>query len=277
MALVATVEPDVKSVRLDYTAPATAATVTIERTGPSGTPAAVRHWKDATVVGGQVVVARDFEAPIGVPLTYAATGYNASGAAVGTQTTTITIPSDGCSDTWLTDLARVANTTRVVLEALPELEYPVPNTVHDVIARRDPIVSSDIAHTPAFELSFLTDTAEQRDQARATLGNGVTVLLRTPPENGIGNLYFAVLGYSAERIVPAATVQDRRFVVSGRQVARPDPLLYAPIGISTYQHVKDAYATYQALLDGRATYDAVLYDWAGSVPSDIAPWPPADV
>lgn len=277
MALVATVEPDVKSVRLDYTAPATAATLTISRTGPSGTPAAVRSWQDAAVAGGQAIVARDFEAPIGVPLTYSATAYNASGAAVGTQTATITVPSGGCSDTWLTDLARAANTARVALEALPELAYPVPNSVHDVIARRDPIVTSDVAHTPEFELSFLTASHAERDQARAALGNGIPVLLRTPPEDGIGNLYFAVLGFTEQRIVPGATVQDRRFVVAGRQVARPDPLLYAPIGISTYQHVKDAYATYQALKDGRASYDAVLYDWSGSEPSDITPWPPTDV
>jgi hypothetical protein len=275
--VVATVETDVKNVRLDYTAPATAATVTISRTGPSGVPAGVRGWQAAPVTGGQVVVARDFEAPIGVDLVYTATAYTSAGAAVGTQTATIAVPSDGCSDTWLTDLARAANTTRVLLEALPEHEYPVPNTVHDIIARRDPIVSSDVAHTPAFEVSLLTDTLEQREQVRATLGNGVPVLLRTPPEQGIGNLYFAVLGYAAQRIVPAGAVPDRRFVVSGRQVQRPDPLLYAPIGVATYQHVEDSFATYQALFDGRVSYDAVLYDYAGSEPSDIVPWLPTDV
>jgi hypothetical protein len=275
--VVATVEPDVKAVRLDYTAPATAATVTISRTGPSGTPATVRGWQAAAVVGGAAVVARDFEAPIGVPLVYTATAHDAGGAAVGTQTATITVPADGCTDTWLTDLARAGNTTRVLLEALPEFEFPVPNSVHDVIARRDPIVSSDVAHTPEFELSFLTETLDQREQARAALGNGVTVLLRTPPDYGIGNLYFAVLGYAAQRIVPGATVPDRRFVVAGRQVSRPDPALYAPVGISTYGHVLAAFATYQALLDGRASYDAVLYDWSGDAATDIVPWLPTDV
>ena len=275
--MVATVEPDVKNVRLDYTAPATATTVTISRTGPSGVAAAVRRWQDAAVAGGQAVIARDFEAPIGVPLVYTATAYNASGGSVGVQTATITVPADGCGDTWLTDLARVANTTQVLLEALPEHAYPVTTSVHEIIARRDPIVSSDVAHTPEFELSFLTDTLEQREQARAALGNGVPVLLRTPPDYGIGNLYMAVLGYAVQRIVTSGTVPDRRFVVSGRQVKRPDPLLYAPIGIATYQHVAATFATYQALHDGRVNYDAVLYDWAGSEPSDVVPWLPTDV
>jgi hypothetical protein len=276
MALTATVEPDVKSVRLDYTAPALTVSVTITRTGPSGTPATVRNWQDAPAVAG-AIIARDFEAPIGVPLTYTATAKNVAGTVLDTATATITVPSAGCSDTWLNDLARVANSMLVGIESLPDLEHPVPNSVHEIITRRAPIVTSDIAHTPAFELSVLTDTLDDRDQARSILGNGVPVLLRTPPEDGIGNLYFSVLGFNEQRIVTSGTVPARRFVIQGRQVQRPDPGLYAPIGVATYAHVKATFATYTALKAGRANYDAVLYDWAGSSPSDIVPWPPDDV
>jgi hypothetical protein len=276
MALVATVEPDARNVRLDYTVPATGATVTFSRTGPSGTPATVRGWIAEPVVPGPVT-ARDFEAPLGVPLTYTAECRNASGAVVSVTTTTITIPSTGCSDLWLNDLARVANTLQIMIEELAQLEYPVAATAHEVITRRAPIVASDIAHTPEFELAFLTETLDERDRARAILGNGVPVLLRTPPENGIGNLYFSVLGYREQRIVTLGTVPDRRFVVNGRQVERPDPALYAPLGVATYAHVKATFATYAALEAGRASYDAVLYDWSGSEPSDVVPWPPDDV
>ena len=97
-------------------------------------------------------------------------------------------------------------------------------------------------HTPSFELAFLTDTDSQREQARAALGNGVPVLLRTPPENGIGNLYFAVTGFSEQRIVPKATEPARRFVVAGTQVDRPDPSLYVPLTPATYADVKAAFA-----------------------------------
>jgi len=276
MALTATVEPDVKNVRLDYTAPAATATVTITRTGPSGTPATVRNWFDAPAVPG-AIIARDFEAPIGVPLTYTATAENAAGGVIDTQTATITVPSAGCADTWLTDIARAANTMLIAIESLPDLDHPVPATAHEVIARRAPIVSSDVAHTPAFELSVLTESLDERDQARKILGNGVPVLLRTPPQDGIGNLYFAVLGFHEQRLVADGTLPDRRFVVAGRQVQRPDPGLYAPIGVATYSHVKATFATYTALKAGRVNYDAVLYDWTGSAPSDVVPWLPDDV
>lgn len=276
MAFTATAEPEVRSVRLNHDITSTGVAVTFARTGPSGTPAVVRGWDQAPVAVGPVV-ARDFEVPIGVPLTYTATIYNASGAVVSTQTATITLTSQGCSDTWLTDLAREANTMQVVLESLPELEFPVPVSVHDIIARRDPIVSSDVAHTPSFELSFLTDTDDARDRAKALLGNGVPVLLRTPPEDGVGNLYFSVLGYREQRIVTGATQPARRFVTQGRQVARPDPELYVPIGAVTYTQVKAQFATYTALKAGRANYDAVLYAWSGASASDVIPWPPDDV
>jgi hypothetical protein len=276
MALTATVEPEVKDVRLDYTAPANTATVTFSRVGPSGTAASVRGWQDEPVTPG-AVIARDFEAPIGVALTYTVTASNAAGTVLETLTATVTVPSAGCTDTWLNDLARVANSMLVAIESLPDLDHPVPATVHEIITRRSPIVTSDIAHTPGFELSVLTVSLDDRDQARSILGNGVPVLLRTPPEDGIGNLYFSVLGFHEQRVVTRGTIPDRRFVVSGRQVQRPDPGLYAPIGVATYQHVTNTFATYTALKAGRANYDAVLYDWAGSAPSDVVPWPPADI
>ena len=266
MALTLTVEPDVKDVRIDLDV-AAAGTLTLTRTGPSGTPAAVRGYAATAVTAGHLII-RDFEAPIGVPLTYtASTGGTAS----------ITIPSGGCSDTWLTDLVRAGNTQKVVLENLAQLEYDVPSTTHWIIGRRAPIISGDVAHTPAFELNFLTATDEDREQARACLGNGVPVLLRTPPEDGIGNLYFAVDQFVEQRIVQQATQPARRFVVTATQVERPDPALWAPLGPSTYAHVKATFATYALLKAGRTNYDAVLYDWTGSGPSDIVPWPPDDV
>jgi hypothetical protein len=274
--MTASVQADVKAVVLTYevTVPP-ATTVTIIRVGPSGTPATVRSYSIAPAAAG-IQTARDFEAPIGVPITYTLTSHDSAGELVDTLTTTITVPGEDC-DMWVNDLARINNTMRVIVESLPELEFPVPTSTHEIITRRDPIITSDVAHTPAFELSFLTETLDQRDRAKSLLGNGVPVLLRTPPVDGVGNLYFSVLAYKEQRIVAAGAVSDRRFVVSGRQVQRPDPNLYAPIGVSSYQHVRDTFADYQELLDDRASYDAVLYDWSGVQAGDIVPWPPTDV
>ena len=275
--LALTVEPEVDAVRIDTTVPAGADRITIERVGPSNTPAGVRRYTDAEASPG-ALIARDFEAPIGVELVYTVTTWtDPDEASSVTETATITIPSDGCSDTWLTDIVRPANTLRTIIESLPELAYSVPASVHWILSRRPPIVSSDVANTPTFELSVLTGSDEQREQTRALLGNGVPVLLRTPPEDGIGNLYFAVLGYTEQRLSTLGTVPARRFVVSSVQVERPDPALYVPVAPVTYAHVKASFATYADVKAERETYDALSYDYAGRTPEDVVPWPPEDV
>ena len=275
--MTADVEPTVRDVRLTYMVAADGTAVTFTRTGPSGTTTAIRGWANRPATANTTVAPRDFEAPIGVPITYTGQTLDSTGAVIDTQTVMITIPSEGCGDTWLNDLARSQNTMRILIETLPELDFPVPNSVHEIITRRAPIVSSDIAHTPQFELSFITENLDERDRARATLGNGVPVLLRTPPEDGIGNLYLAVLGFKEQRLVTRGVEDDRRFVVTGRQVERPDPVLYVPGAPTTYDEVKARFDTYQDLKDQRVNYDAVLYDWTGEQPSDIVPWPPDDV
>ena len=106
----------------------------------------------------------------------------------------------------------------------------MPTASTAIIGRRDPIVSGDVAHTPSFELVV----PHRRPTTSASrpappLGNGVPVLLRTPPENGIGNLYFAVTGFCRAAHRRPATEPARRFVVAGVQVDRPDPALYVPL------------------------------------------------
>jgi hypothetical protein len=271
-----TAEPAYQNVRLDYIAPAATERVTFSRTGPSGVAAVVRGYSQAPVGPGEVI-ARDYEAPIGVPLTYTVLAETAAGADLETLTATVTVPSQGCADTWLNDLARVGNTLAIVIEQLPELDYPVPVTTHDVITRRTPIVTSDVAHTAELELSFLTDSDDERMRARAMLGNGIPVLLRTPPEDGIGNMYLAVLGFREQRIVSSGTVPDRRFVVNARHVSRPDPTLFIPLAAVVYEDVRATYATYLELRTDRTSYESLLYDYTGDEPSDIVPWPPVDV
>jgi len=270
------VDPALDAVVAHVTVPAGATSLVLSRVGPSGVIAYVRGANPLVVTPGDHFV-RDFEPPIGVPVQYTATVADSTGAQSVATSHTITVPSQGCDDTWLTDIAAPTNTQRVVIERLDELDYVAAGGVHSVLNRRTPIVTSDIARAPTFELSVLTETEDERLRARAALGNGVPVLLRTPPENGIASVYFVVTEWKEQRIVNRATFTDRRFVLACVQVDRPDPILYAPIFTATYAGIRDAYASYAALRAARATYDDVLHDPAASQAADLVPWPPADV
>ena len=101
------------------------------------------------------------------------------------------------------------------------------------------------------------------------------VLLRTPPEDGIGNLYFAVLGFSEQRIATLGTVPNRRFSISAIQIERPDPELYTPQAPVIYSYVKATFATYADVKAERINYDALAYDYSASSPGGGVPWPPS--
>jgi hypothetical protein len=263
-------------VNLFFAAGAIAANVF--RTGPSGTIAYVRGANPIDLQGHESpMILRDYEAPIGVTLTYRAVVFGPGDAQTETAPVTITIPSTGCTDTWLTDIAAPANSHLTVIERLDELGYEAASAAHYVLNRRTPIVTSDIARAPTFELALLTDTDLERRKTRAALGNGVPILLRTPPNQGIGNLYFMATGWKEQRIVNKAELQARRFVIAAIQVERPDPGLAGTVILASYSDVAATYATYADLLAGVDTYDDLLHDPASARAADLVPWPPDDV
>lgn len=275
------VDPGYDAVIVTVAVPATATTLWVWRTGPSGIVAYVRGAQEATVTPSSSVVVSDYEAPLGVTLTYHAQVANAAGELSPATTTTVTVPSSATDDPWLVDIAYVANTQRVMVESLPELKHAIDAAVHWVIARRAPIVTSDVARTAEFELTFVVADDDAAVRARNTLGNGIPCLLRTPPEQGVGNLYLSVIEFSERRAGRLALHPDRRFVVSAVQVQRPDPLVYLPVGVpNTYLEVEQSYATYALLEADNATYEELQYkrpSGAEPPPATPMPWPPEDV
>lgn len=270
------IDPVLSAVVVTVTVPAGGVSLFLSRTGPTDTLAYVRGCNPATVAAG-VQSFRDFEAPLGMPLHYVTFVADQSGAQSPSASADITVPTYGCEDTWINDIAAPTNSQRVIFERLDELDYEAASGVHYVLNRRTPIVTSDIARAPKFELSVLTITDEERFKTRAALGNGVPILLRTPPANGIASMYVMPTGWKEQRIVNRATLPDRRFVIECVQVDRPDPILYAPLFVTTYGAIAAAYGSYQELLTSRGTYDAVLHDPTGAHAADVVPWPPDDV
>jgi hypothetical protein len=277
LALAATLEAARYAVRLEATGiPAAATTISIERTGPSGVKAGVRGAVKAQVTGTSFIV-RDYEAPLGVGLTYVATGFNASGVSVETVQASFTLPSKVSDDPWLVDLAFPTNSGQVIVESLKELVHESPVGVHRVLERRTPVITSGPAYTPSADLIFVTQGEVARDRAKSILGTGSPVLLRTDPAQGVGNLYLGVKGWTEERPSRLAQHWDRRFRAQVVQVERPDPSVYVPLAPMTYDLVKARWTTYAALKAGVATYEALAYDYSPTYVAPFPPWPADDV
>lgn len=276
VALTATLDAARYAARLDVTGipypPAD--TLTIERTSPSGNAAGVRGAVDATVTA-ITFTRRDYELPFDLPVTYQVTVYDGA-TVVGTASTTFEVVYGQC-DAWLVDIARPTNSIPVLVESLTQLAFPIPSGVHRVLDRRAPVVVALPAQTPETELVVLTDNDEQRERARYLLGSGYPFLLRTIPEQNIGNLYLAASGFTEERFLTAGTAPERRYTIGCVQVERPDPGIYVPLAPNDYANAKATYASYAALKAGVANYDELAYTYPAGTVNPLPPWPPDDI
>ena len=257
--------------------PAGTESLQLWRTGPSGTRAYVRGWAPPGSAYAPPLTVRDYEAPLGVPLVYEAAALDASGVVLETaEPVTFTVPAAAVDDPWLVDIARPLNSLRVVVERFGEYDYDSPVGVHRVLNRRTPVVTGDASWAYKARLVFCTVDEDARTRARDALGNGVAVLLRTPPEQGVGNAYLAPVSFDEARVSRIAQYAERRFTVECVQVDRPDPSLYVPAVPVAYEAVAERYASYAAVAAAVPSYDALLYDYSAEG-SPVVPWPPDDV
>jgi hypothetical protein len=271
--------PSVDAVKVSLDIPSGVTRLWVWRVSPSGATEFVRGAVDLLVGGtspGASLDLYDFEAPLGVELDYyARSGNDAGETSSPDSTATITIPTTPIDDPWLVDIAQPGNTQRIVVGGIPELLYAVRTGVHDVIGRRAPIVTSDFASTPAFELTFVTYDDAARERARQALGNGIPVLLRTPVEQGVGSMFLVTLEWAEQRVSRLALHAERRFRVSARQVDRPDAKLFVPTTlVQTYAGVRSEFDDYADVDARNASYEALLVTYGGA--SSAAPWPKDD-
>jgi hypothetical protein len=223
------------------------------------------------------LLAYDWETPLGIDVVYRArVTIDDTHVSPPGESAAVAITSD---QDWLTDLGRPTNSMPILVESLPELRYDTPVGVHRVLDRRDPVLTSAPAWTPAGQLTFTTETEQERDRARVIIGAGLPVLLRSPPERGVGNLFLGVVGFSEQRISRYAPHADRRFLLDIIQVARPDPSLFAPVPPLTYRERLAEWPLYSDVLVLGLSYQELPYaaDQTGELVQISPPWLPDDV
>lgn len=240
----------------------------------SGNQAFVRGWQE-NATGVATAILFDYEVPLGVEVVYHAEAWD-SGGVSSPVAASAPITVDDERD-WLVDLARPTNTFPILVESLPALAFAGPVGVHHVLERRDPILTTAPAWTPTGALTFTTVDELERDRARTILGGGGAVLLKSPPERGVGNLYFGVTNLVEQRVSRLGQHADRRFAAELVQIARPDPALYVPAPPLTYRERLAEWPTYQDVVDTGSTYQELAYTFPADRIDPIIPWLPDDV
>jgi hypothetical protein len=274
--LTATAVPAFGLVRLAATFGATTTELDIYRVGPSGTLAYVRGVAARDVAGTTALDTDDLEAPLGVQVTYRAVARNADGETLNAAAIAVTLTGE---DDWLVDLDSAGNSGPVLVESFAELDYAVPQGVHQIIGRRSPIVTSGIRATPTSDLVVLALTDDDAERLRRALTGVSPVLLRTPVDRGVGNAYLQVGSLVEQRLSRLAVEPSRRFRAAVQQIERPDPAVFEPVFVS-YGDVAAEWATYTAMMAARADYGALLVDRTGIAVGGYStepPFPPRDV
>jgi hypothetical protein len=131
-------------------------------------------------VVGDVALAEDYEAPLGVDTTYLVT---VSGGPVGYLSSTsaaVVLPEPPDTQVVIKDPGQPQRWTTAVVGTLPDWQRPARQSVNPIRGRVRPIVISDIRTSRTGSVTLVTESAEERDQLWWVLDTGNTLLLQWP-------------------------------------------------------------------------------------------------
>ena len=273
--LAVTVRNDIGAVQLVVSAiPAGATTVTIRRTHPSGRVWTVRQWNATPTGGATSMQGTDFEAPLGVPVTYQATVANATETSPGSATTTVTLGTPNTDVAWLKDPRSPALNVRVLVDRLDSQTFDGRVGVMEVIGRPTPVTIGDVREAATGTLVLSVLSQDDTVAMHYLTASGNPLLFQTSPGFGIGSMYLAVTRVVEGRVSRLGMIAERRFALDFVEV---DPPVGLPSGgPNTYATVKAGYATYTAVKAGESDYlDLAQHVNTGGgqrALADLVPW-----
>jgi hypothetical protein len=254
--------------RVKITVSGTGDLITVTRQHPSGRIMAVRGMNLQPLSGG-LFIGWDYEAPIGVQVTYLAALYAAadtvnplalSNAATLTYTT-------GYS--WLKDPFEPVRNMAVTIGDMTQYTYDSRTGVHQVMGRPAPITVGEVRSSAADTVTILTSTQEDRDRFHYITSSGHPLLLQSTQQSGIGNMYLAVLRVTETRLVKTGSRTERSWALDYQEVDMPVGDAGAFV---TYQDLLNQYNTYQDALNVFDTYFALFESLDSSTPAPIITW-----
>jgi hypothetical protein len=220
-------------------------------------PAYVRGWDGDLVaqpIIGDVAVATDYEAPLGVPVRWRATIKDPAGSSQITYTSDpITLDAE-TTDVWLTDPGLPQRSCQLTVSTpMPTWTREARQSVSYVRGRALPVVISDVRSGKAGDLTVVTQTDAERQALWWVLDSGGPLLLRWPPGWDEEDIYVSVGTVSAAPVVEYAEFSDRTWVLPLTQVDRPIGGVTGSAS-RTWQTVKDAGSSWSAVLSGASSW-----------------------
>lgn len=266
----ALVDADNAAVALTFASPQPGgyySTLSVWRTGPDGIQVPVRTQggeMDGFLIGTSTLWAgTDYEAPLGVAVTYTALWQGSAIADFQVTTDPITVPPPSDANfCWIKHPGKPALNRLVMGAVAPNWKRDARQAAHIMRGRRMPLVISDVRGGHSGDLELFTWTDDDRQALDALLDDGGVLLVQAPAGIGFdGNLYAAVADTSEERLGGMASEAGRRWTLSLTEVDRVtggmqgsasrtwNDILTDP-DTPTWQDVLDTYRTWYDVLIG---------------------------
>ncbi|MFE9777690.1 hypothetical protein ACFYPA_05985 [Streptomyces sp. NPDC005775] len=155
--------------------------------GPAGL------YDGTTVVTSDLMVIEDYEAPLGVPVSYRVEITDPVGGDVQTRTTTtVTVPHTDINRAWLKDPGNPQRNTTAIVQRAPDWARPIEQSAYVVKGRRNKVVLGGRRQGLEGDLTLWTISDEERAALHWLLDEGHTILWQAAPGMGVADMYVSV-------------------------------------------------------------------------------------
>ncbi|WP_275558480.1 hypothetical protein [Streptomyces sp. 5-6(2022)] len=238
--------------------------ITIYRVLPDGSRTLVRGpsglYFQVPITSGEIIV-EDYEAPLGVPVSYYIEALTPGSQTPGYQgTDTVTLDPGDRNECWLKDPGQPQRNMRVLVAKAPDWQRNIEQAEMRVRGRRNSVILSDVRGGLEGDLTIWTRSDDERDALHWLLDSGNVLLWQSVPGMGVSDMYVAVGQINEARVTGYAPEPWRAWTLPLRQVDMPTTTGVAGSAGRTWQDVLTQFATWQDVLDAYATWEDVLFD-----------------
>lgn len=252
------------SIRLTRRGLDTTGLLSVWRSGADGVRTLVRGPSgllDQAPITAETVVIEDYEAPLGVAVSYYAEVRDSAGKVVETETWGAqTIPAPGISMCWLKDPGNPQRnmTLMVPADGGPDWTQPVDQAAYVVKGRRNKVTRSGIRNGDEGDLHLWTQSDDERTALDLLLSSGNVLLWQTAPTAGVGDKYVAVGQVTKARAGQDADDPWRTWTLPLVEADMPVTTGVNGSAGRTWQDILTEFGTWAEVRDTFATWEDVF-------------------
>lgn len=238
--------------------------LTVYRVGAGGARTLARGASgllSKAAISSDLMVIEDYEAPLGVPVTYAVEIYTAAGVLSATRSAgPVTIDAGDPSTAWLKDPGQPQRNVRVLVERAPDWSRPIQQATFQVKGRRNAVVLSGRRGGLEGALSIWTRSDDERVALHWLLDTGDVLLWQAAPGMGVDDMYVNVGSIDEARVSSYAPELWRAWKLPLTQADMPTATGVGGSAGRTWQDVLSGFATGTDVLAAYETGEDLLLD-----------------